>query len=270
MESLRPSKSLKEPATVSRRLHVLATAFAAFMAATNMSSQTPANSAPPAVKPRKPETFLHKVLRISGISASPSALKGPGDEVVSGQVWLVEIESKKTRNLSVEGGYSSPVFAVRGGYIFALHGSDVVRFNPSGGNPQKVCSIPGIQKLVGASQDDADKFLILRTDDSGNPAVALLAVSTGKLESVPYDSASSEDRQMIEHLRGWDRMYGDKSVFVKRQSKQSLSGPVQWADVFLKEGTNQPVNVSACDEVNCGQPSLSSDGTLLVFIRAEH
>jgi hypothetical protein len=255
---------------MSRRLHGLALVIAAFMTTDNISPQSPANSHPPAAPPKKPETFLHKVLRISGISASPSTLKGPGDEVVSGQVWLVEVASKKSRSLSVDGGYRSPVFAVRGGYIFALHGSNVVRFNPSGVNAQKVCSIPDIQKLVGASPDDADKILILRGDVSRNTAAGLLSVSTGKVEALPYDSASSEDRQILEHLQGWDRVYGDKRVFVKRQSKQSLSGPVQWTDVFLREGTNEPVNVSACDEVNCGQPSLAPDGKLLVFVRAEH
>jgi len=254
----------------SRRLQVLVIAITAFMAARNVNSQTPAKINPPASQPKKPETFLHKLLRISGIAASPSTLKGPGDEVVSGQVWLVEVASQKPKSLSSETGYSSPVFAQSGGSIFALHGTDVVRLDLSGGNAQKVCSIPDIQKLVGTSQEDTDKVLILRSDSSKNSVVGLLSVSTGKVEILPYDPASSEDRQMFEHLRGWDRVYGDKSVFVKRQNKQSLSGPVQWTDVFLKDGTNQPVNLSACDEVNCGQPSLSPDGKLLVFIRAQN
>jgi len=270
MERVRPNKSLRRTGAVSRKAQRLAIVLTAFVATASMRSQTSVKSNPPAPQPDKPETFLQKVLRISGIAASPSTLKGPGDDVVSGQVWLVDIASKKTRALSAAGGYSSPVFAPRGDSIFVLHGGDVVRFNLSGGNPQKVCSIPGIQKLAGASQDDADKLLILGKDAAGNTAVGLLSVSTGKVEAVPFDPASSEDRQMLGRLRGWDRMYGDKRVFVDRHSEQSLSGPVQWTDVFLKEGTNLPVNESACDEVNCGQPSLSLDGKLLVFIRAEH
>jgi hypothetical protein len=98
----------------------------------------------------------------------------------------------------------------------------------------------------------------------------LLSVSTGKVEPVPYDSASSEDRQMLEHLRSGDRVCGDKSVYVKRSSKESVAGSVQWTDVFLKLGAAEAINVSECDEVNCGQPSLAPDGRLVVFLKAQN
>ncbi len=31
-----------------------------------------------------------------------------------------------------------------------------------------------------------------------------------------------------------------------------------------------PLNVSECDGVNCGQPSLLRDGKFVVFVKAEH
>jgi len=150
-----------------------------------------------------------------------------------------------------------------------VRGTDVVRINRAGGAAQQVSSIPGINKLVGFSKDEADKVLVLAADAAGSTTVGWLSVSTGKIERVGYDAGSSEDRQMLEQLRGWDRTYGGRKIFVQRQSKRSVAGPVEWTDVFLKEGASEPHNVSDCDEVNCGQPSLSGDGKWMVYIKAE-
>jgi len=74
---------------------------------------------------------------------------------------------------------------------------------------------------------------------------------------------------MVEHLQGWSSTYGDRHIYVKRKTKQALSGLVQWSDVFLKVGNQEPVDVSQSDGVNCGQPPLSENGHLLVFVKAE-
>jgi hypothetical protein len=74
---------------------------------------------------------------------------------------------------------------------------------------------------------------------------------------------------MVENLQSWDRVYGDKRVYVKRETKQAMSGPVEWTDVFQRVNSQEPVNVSRCDGANCGQPSMSADGRLIVFVKAE-
>jgi Tol biopolymer transport system component len=249
------------------KMRRMAAPLTAILAIVPLFAQAPTPHNPPPAKERKTESFLERVLRVSGISASPTTLKGPGDEVQSGQIWLIELGSGNKQSLTAEGRYRSPVFAPEGKSIYALRGTDLVRL--SGGAPQKLSSIKGISKLVGFSEDDADKVLILVADDAGKWIVELLSVSTGKVEVIPYASDSGADLQMLEHLRSWDRTYGDKTVYVKRQSKSSLSGPVEWTDVFLKQGASAPVNISACDQLNCGQPSLSPDGKRLLFVEAE-
>jgi hypothetical protein len=74
---------------------------------------------------------------------------------------------------------------------------------------------------------------------------------------------------MVENLEGWTRTYGDKRIYVQRQAKQALSGTVEWSDVFLEGGGQDPVNVSRCDGADCGQPSLSADGRLLIFVKSD-
>jgi hypothetical protein len=256
------------------KIHVVRTMLRVAMGAVFFSTtipiaraQAPATGNATPAPPKKTETLLHKVLRISGISANSFSLKGPGDEVKLGQVWLVDLASGKKTSLTAGGGYRSPVFAVGNEYVLALYGSDVVRLNLAGATPRKLCSVSGMQKIVGPDLEDADKFLILEMDGNRNTVPALLSVGTGKVEPMPFDATAKEDRQTLEVLRGWDRVYGDKSVFVQQRSKDSLAGPVEWTDVYFKDGAKPPVNASDCDEVICGQPSLSPDGKLLLFVK---
>jgi hypothetical protein len=116
----------------------------------------------------------------------------------------------------------------------------------------------GVAKLVGCSAHDPDSVLMLRSDDAGgHRGVGLLSIITGKITSLGFDPKSNADLQMVENLAGWTRTYGDKQVYVRRQTKQALSGAVEWSDVFLKADGQQPVDISRCDGTNCGQPSMS-------------
>lgn len=230
--------------------------------------------APPPVKQqaaaaRKTETFWHKVLRVSGIAQSPSTLKGPGDEVERGQIWVADLAGGKTRKLTGSGGFRSPVFLPERNDILALKGTNVVRVAFADGKVTNLFTVTGLTKLVGLSEDDADKVLVVYRDGSGNPGVAFLSVSTGKLDPLPYAPSSSDDRHLVEHLSAWDRDYGDTMVYTDQQTKTGMAGTLSWADVFLKKGSSTAKDVSNCDGINCGQPSLSPDGKLVAFVRSD-
>jgi len=219
--------------------------------------------------PPKPTSFTEKLLKFLGISDSPGTLKGPGDEAGSGEVWLADLAAKTTRALTASDGYRSPIFLVGARDVLALRGNDVVQLPVAGGEARKLYSVVGIMKLVGASSADTGNVLILLQGQAGGrPRVGSLTLATGAVTPVPYDSASSQDLQMVEDLEGWSRTYGDRRIYVKRQSRQALSGKVEWSDVFLQVDGQPPMDVSQCDGVNCGQPSLSADGNWLVFTKA--
>jgi hypothetical protein len=221
-------------------------------------------------KQRTSISFTEKLLKFFGISDSPSTLKGPGDEVMSGELWLGDLDSKSTRALTSSAGFRSPVFLAGTKDVLALRGTDVMQFPSGGGEGKKLYSVGAIIKLVGSGSEDPGKVLILlRGATAGHPRVALLTVSTGAVTAIPYDPDSSQDLQMVENLQGWWRTYGDQHVYVKRQIKQALSGTVEWSDVFIKVGNQDAVDVSQCDGAQCGQPSLSENGHLLVFVKAK-
>jgi len=221
---------------------------------------------------QKPQTsFIERVLKFLGISASPGTLKGPGDEITSGQLWLADLQAKTTRQLTSSEGYRSPIFLAGNRDVLALRGLEVVRYPSAGGDGKSLYSVNGILKLVGACSEDPTIVLILLRAHAagGHPRIGELAVSTGNVKLLPYDPASGEDLQMVEGLAGWSRTYGERHIYVQKQSKKTLSGTVEWHDVFLQVDSEPPVDVSLCDGVNCGQPSLSVDGHWLVFVRSK-
>ena len=232
-------------------------------------NQAPKPPAAPPAKPKPAPGFVDRVLKYLGISDSPGTLKGPGDEVVRGELWVADLNSNTTHMLA-KGSYRSPVFLPASNSVLALSGTDLIQFPAGSGDSEKLYSIPGVTKLVGFSTDDPDSLLLLRSNSAdSHPQVASISISTGKITPVDYDPASSADLQMVENLANWTRTYGEKHIYVRRQTRQALSGTVEWSDVFLKAAGQDPVNVSRCDGANCGQPSLSADGQLVIFVKAE-
>jgi len=112
-------------------------------------------------------------------------------------------------------------------------------------------------------------LVLLRNTSGSHPRVGLLAVDTGAITDLAYDPASSQDLQLIEDLEGWSCVSGESRAYVKRQTKEEISGTREWTDVFLVANGQQPIDVSHCDGVNCGQPSFSQNGNRLVYIKED-
>ena len=241
---------------------------AALLASTAYAQSPNDTSKKAASTPPKSRSFIDRVLDFLAISYTPGAQKGPAPSVSDGQIWIAEVKTGSTRALTTDANYRSPVLLAGGTDVLALRGSDIVRIPSSGGEGIKVHSAGGIVKLVGAGSRDPRRILVLlRNESSSHPHVGLLEVDTGTVTDLPYDPQSSEDLQMVEDLEGWSRSCADSRVFVKRQTKELLAGTMEWSDVFLVAHGQPPVDVSRCDGVNCGQPSLSQDGSRVVYVR---
>jgi hypothetical protein len=120
---------------------------------------------------------------------------------------------------------------------------------------------------VGLSRDRPHEVLALFEDAGGLPWLGLVALASGQVTPVPHDRASREHRAMIAHVKDWERVYGGTTVYVKAETTQGLAGAVEWTDVYVTRG-GDPVNVSRCDGVRCGQPALSHDGRHVAFVKA--
>jgi len=213
------------------------------------------------------EGLLNKLLRITGISATPSQQKAPSEEIeADGEIWISNVKTGTLQRLGHENGFRSPIFGPNDEAVLAVKGGALWRVSLQTGAASKIYQVAGLTKVVGIDRQDSDKALVLIKRGS-TTAPALLSFATGAITEISYDANSPNDRKLMNHLKGWERVYGDVMVYPKAQTRETVSGTVEWQDVCLKRDDAVPINVSRCDGANCGQPSLSGDATKVVFIR---
>ncbi len=209
------------------------------------------------------ETFAAQVLRVSGMAPGAGAAVDPEDEIDSGEIWLADVDAGKAVRVDKEGGYRSPVLAPDGAAVYALRWDAVVRIPRSGGNAEEVMPLEGATKLAGFASDG--RLLLMIEGGEGSPVmVGFVSPENRKLKWLSIDENAEADRNALARLRGWERVYGDRTLVVERRTE----GNRKWTDVFVRASGKDAVNVSRCEKATCGQGSLSPDGKTAVFIRS--
>jgi hypothetical protein len=212
-------------------------------------------------------SLLQQVLLFLGVDSSPVEMKGAGDEPRAGSLWIADLATGSTRPVA-EGQYRSPIFLPDGG-ILALQGETVVRFPLDSTIPATLLTDKNIDKLVGVNTREPDQVLTVLKGHDGRPLPAVLSLHDGVLSQLPMDWKSQDDVRALAHLQEWERSYGNLKLVVQRVRKSSLGGTREWQDVFLLRQEESPQNISHCDGVDCGQPSLSPDHHHVVFIKSQ-
>ena len=212
-------------------------------------------------------SFWERLKKIAGVSATPSQMKGADDDMPGGgQIWLATSDTGRSRVLSGESGFRSPVFTPDGGAVLTIRSNAIWRIPIAGGAPVKLHEMAGLSKLVGFDQEDTNQLCVLLAQERV-VSVQLLSIVTLQATLIDYDADSREDRRWVTHLKRWDRSYGETSVYTEKQRKAGLGSEIEWNDIFVKRGSEVPINVSRADGKNCGHPSLAQDGTQVVFIK---
>jgi hypothetical protein len=232
-------------------------AAAVLFLAASVSAQTP--------PPKK--SLLATLLRIAGLTATPSQVRGPNDEVRDGDVWLVGVDGGEARALTTGGGFRSPVFSAGDSSVIALKAGAIVQIGLDGRVVQ-LQRVNGVAKLVGFDGTDRDALVVLM-DNAASP-IAAISIQTGRVTPLAYDVASPTDQRMLAQVRGDARTYRDTSLYTKTETKSGLARSIEWIDVYVKRGAAAAKNVSACDGVNCVQPALSADGRRIAFVKADN
>jgi len=214
------------------------------------------------------ETLWQKVLRISGVSTTPSLQKAQEDDLPEGgELWIIDLKTRRKRSVTKASGYRSPIFAPDSKSILALKSNTIWRVTLEGGTAQQLQNLPGLTKLIGFAPDDPDQLCLLFERDR-NVSLRFLSLSTGQTTPVEYDSSSRDDMRLLSHLRGWTREYASGvRLYPSRQSKEGAAGRMEWDDILLKEGKGDPVNLTQANGTQCGHPSLSPKGDQVVFIQ---
>ena len=207
-------------------------------------------------------TLLQKILKISGIPANPTGLRG--SSAVAGEIWITEEDMRNPRLLAGDAAYRTPIFTESDSVVLALRDDTLVRI-PLRGSPVVLANVPGAEKLVGI---DEAGFVLVTTKDAGVPPLALLSTSSGLLEPLPRPQTQKE-RLLVEEARGDTRTYGAIVLSVGAVQRKTMAGNIEWTDVFATRGAGTARNISECDGANCGQPSLSASSNRVVYIREQ-
>jgi hypothetical protein len=210
--------------------------------------------------------LVARLISFLGISATPSQMKAP-DALTVGDIWIADAGRNARARLTSDGGYSWPVFDSGGERILALKGSDVLEIPLAGGPARRLASAAGITKLIGFDRARPGQVLVLRAQP--NAEIAVLSLADRQVTAIAYDPRSNEAGTFLAHLRGEERAYGDTVLYVRKETRNEVTGDVlEWTDVFVKEGDKRPRNISECEGANCGQPSLSADGDKIAYVRS--
>lgn len=213
------------------------------------------------------EAATQKLLRIAGLTAAPSQQPGPAGAVDPGNIWVVPADRGTAKALTLDGGYTSPIFSTDG-RVYALKGDTLVRLPQETGAGVAVHKVPRALKLVGFDRSNADDLVVLMDAAPGSSPLAVVSLRTGRVTPLPIDPASEEQRRLLEKARAQERTYGTTSVYTRAERRRATPRSVEWTDVYIRSGAAQPRNASACNGVNCAQPALSPDGRSILFIKA--
>jgi hypothetical protein len=212
------------------------------------------------------DALLLKLQRIAGLTAAPPA-RDAGEAVASGNIWIVPADRGAPKALTLDGGYTSPIFSPDG-RVYALKGDTLVRLPQETGAGVAVHKVPRAVKLIGFDASAPDDLVVLLDAAAGSSPLGVLSVGSGRLTPLPVDPASEEQRRMLAQVRAPERTYGTTSVYTRAPQPGAASRATSSSDVYIRVGGAQPRNVSACRGVRCGQAALSPDGRSVVFIKA--
>jgi hypothetical protein len=175
-----------------------------------------------------------------------------------GAVWRVDLAAGKRQRIGTTDTLSWPVAATSNGPVFALHGRQLVRL-AADGTEAPVGDDGAWRKLLGALPDGR-VFGFVVSEPRARPA---LLSPDHAIHIVPAPEAD-EERQREAFALQEDRDYADGTRLVVRRSERGGEG----FDIYLIKGNAQR-NMTDCGNDRCGQPSLTSDGLAMLYIRAE-
>jgi len=181
-----------------------------------------------------------------------------GGVVPGGAVWRVDIRNGEARRIGSAADLTWPVPSPNGLAVFALRGRQVVSIAVNDGRETPVGAPADWRKLIGVSPDGTVLGFV---EDDPRPRPALLEPN-GRFAALPAPADDTERKRnglLLQEMRD----YADGIRLEVRDSERGGRG----RDVFLVEGQSQR-NLSNCGDDLCLEPSRSSDGNYVLFIRA--
>ena len=213
------------------------------------------------------ESWIARLLRVTGLTASPATMRSSASDDISGDLWLVDVEGRQPKALTSGGRFRSPVFSPDGSSLFMLRNDALMSIPVQGGKASQVLVVPGAVKIIGFQRDNADEILILL--DSPPAPISVVSLSRKSHQSLAFDGNLDGADDMLAQVRGETRTYGHIRLLVRDQSRRSSGGIVEWTEIYVQRDEGAPRQVSSCNGRQCRQPALSSNGASVAYVQQE-
>jgi hypothetical protein len=207
------------------------------------------------------KSFLTAILRFTGITATPSTVRG-NDNFMEGDIWLAhvgEAEASEPRKITSGGTYHTPLWLPGSQSILAMKGDKLVRLSAQGNEEKTLHTLTDNTALVGFDKNNPDLVLVLQ-----EPLAGILTLAKGQITPLPYDMEKTDDRNGLDMLRSGFRDYGTVQVSIEnKRVKDSQNHFKQFNTIHIKRGNNDiPISCLSA----CSQPALAEDGRQILFI----
>lgn len=207
------------------------------------------------------DSFLAALLRFTGITVTPSTVRGNGS-LKEGDIWLVQIGetgASKPRKITHDGAYHTPLWIPGSQSILAMKGDKLVRLNAQGHEEKPLHTLTDTTVLLGFDKNNPNLVLVLQESLAG-----VLTLANGQITPLPYDKEKPEDRYGLDQLGSGFRDYGTAQVSIENQHRIDPQGHFkQFNTIHIKlDKKNISINCPSA----CGQPALAEDGRQLLFI----
>jgi len=210
----------------------------------------------------KGDSFLAALLRFTGITATPSTVRG-NDNFMEGDIWLVQIretEASKPLKITHGGSYQTPLWIPGSQSILAMKGNKLVQLNVQGAEEKTLYTLPDNTALFGFDSHDTNRILVIQ-----EAIVGVLTRENGHITALPYDSNNSKERDAFDQLRSDFRDYGSVKISIKSKKAVNSQGHFKQFNTILIEQRGKTDISVACPSA-CGQPALTENGRQLLFI----
>jgi hypothetical protein len=181
--------------------------------------------------------------------------------VAYGQIWSVAFDASgkpaKPVKISAASDLAWPVLGPNGRTIYAIQQDRIVQL---GGDGQSIIAVDKQKqwtRLFGVTEH-GDVLGMVYEDDA---SILATLHRNGKITQSPAPKSDEEEKRKS-ILEQENRAYaGNRSLYVERSTRGGRG-----FDVFFKRG-EEVVNVSDCGDDACGQPSLSPDFRIVLYVR---
>ena len=213
------------------------------------------------------ESWIARLLRVTGLTASPATMRSSADGEISGDLWVVDVDGAQPRALTSGGRFRSPVFSPDGGSLFMLRNDVLMSMPLRDGKPSQVLVVPGAVKIIGFQRDNADEILMLL--DSTTAPLGVVSLSRKSFDALAFDGSLDGADDMLSQVRGDTRTYGRTRLLVRDHGRRTSGGVIEWTEIYVQRDEGAPRQVSSCNGRQCRQPALSPNGVSVAYVQQE-